>query len=122
MKPPLVILVLCLVPFAAVLAGCTSSPPAVPPVSPVVTPPPTVSTSCGFSSCHGVDLACSTNPPQACTMEYQLGDKCRQYASCNSTGGTCTLVTTARFDSCKACIKQCGGADPAEAFTCEEKC
>jgi hypothetical protein len=31
-------------------------------------------------------------------------------------------VTTPQYDSCKACIQKCGGADPAEIFTCEEKC
>ena len=78
--------------LALFIAGCISSQPGspVPPVSltgetPVVetTPAPTLSPICEFTSCHGLNLNCGPNPPQACTADYQLGDKCRQYAFCS---------------------------------------
>jgi len=106
-------------------AGCTSSPPgggSSAPVSPSETGLPAIPSACGFSSCHGLDLSCSTNPPQVCPADYELGDKCRQYASCSSAGGTCRLLTTPQFDTCKSCVERCGGADPAEILSCEEKC
>jgi hypothetical protein len=110
----------------ALCSGCsTSAPPgnngSVLPMSPTVTAG-TGTSSCGFTTCHGLDLACGTNPPQVCTMEYALGDKCRQYAYCSGAGGSCRLVTTAAYDQCKACIQKCGGADTTEIFICEEKC
>lgn len=58
-------------------------------------------------------------------MSYQLGDKCRQYARCDSSRGRCTLVTDRQFATCKACVEQCAAqenADPAAAFDCEAKC
>ena len=112
--------------LTVLITGCTSFPQggAVPTATPTIatTPPPTLSSTCGFTGCHGLDLACGPNPPQVCTAIYQLGDKCRQYAYCSTTNDTCRLVTTRQFDTCKTCIGKCGGADPAEIFSCEEKC
>jgi len=124
MKPSFVISALCMTVLALLIAGCTSLPPdrVIPPVYPTVTTTPAESPSCGFTSCHGLDLACGPNPPQVCTAIYQLGEKCRQYAYCSNTSGTCQLVTTRQYDTCKTCIGKCGGADPAEIFSCEEKC
>ncbi len=113
------------------VTGCVSSPPgvAVPSVTPTgetpvaeTTPAPTLSPVCEFTSCHGLDLRCGPNPPQACTAVYQLGDKCRQYAFCSKDNNTCQLVTTTQFDTCRSCIGKCGGADTAEILLCEEKC
>jgi len=114
----------CILVTALLAAGCTSIPGAgiSPTASPTGTFPVTTTLTCGFTSCTGLNLACSWNPPEACPALYQLGDKCRQYAFCNDTGGSCSLVTTPEFTSCKACIEKCGGADPAEIFSCEEKC
>jgi len=106
-----------LVMLAVALAGCSSPQQSAPPVT---TLPGAV--SCGFTTCHGADVACGTHPPQVCTADYQLGDKCRQYAACTNANGTCSLVTTTRYDSCRSCIQKCGGADPAEIFGCEEQC
>lgn len=81
--------------------------------------------ACGITSCHGLDLACGYDAPQICTMEYRLGDKCRQYARCENTAAGCTLVKEARFDTCKTCVEQCQAAaqdNPVMAFSCEEKC
>jgi hypothetical protein len=120
---------LCGLVLVAVLftAGCTTIPggtatPA--PTVPAASPTPDLST-CGFTTCHGTDLICGLNAPQICTMEYQIGDKCRQYARCDTTGGSCTLVTTQQFVSCKACADNCqiqAGPDSLAAMTCEEKC
>jgi hypothetical protein len=112
-------------------AGCISASPdtnVVPPVSPATTATGSSgAASCGLTTCHGLDLACGANAPEICTMEYRLGDKCRQYARCDSSGGSCTLVTDPQFASCKACVEQCAAikattTDPAMVFECESKC
>ncbi len=127
----LVLSVFTLIAAVVLSAGCTSASSgtkAVPPVSPAVTVTgPSGVSSCGFTTCHGLDLACGANAPEVCTMEYQLGDKCRQYARCDSSGGSCTLVTTPQFDSCKSCVERCAAIksttmDPAMVFECEAKC
>ncbi len=116
------LIILCLSVLAVLIAGCTAPQQggAAPPVSPGVTTAPAA--SCGFTRCHGLDLACGPNPPQACTAIYELGDRCRQYAYCDNTGGTCSLVKTPQFGSCKSCIEKCGGSDATEILSCEEKC
>jgi len=109
-------------------AGCTApstgNPQATPlPVTPAVTVP--AGSSCGLTTCHGLDLACGPDAPQVCTMEYRLGDKCRQYARCDSSGGTCRLVTDPQFASCKSCVEQCAakaGSNGQAAFECEATC
>jgi hypothetical protein len=135
MKDPLLILCLCsLLMVAALLgAGCTSAPaggttPA-PTVTTPVLPPSTIATpgqsSCGLTTCHGLDLACGTNAPQVCTEEYKLGDRCRNYARCDTGSGSCTLVTAPQFVTCRACAERCeigAGPDALAAFACEEKC
>ncbi len=113
-------------------AGCTLTPGGKVSPTPVPTPVPTTApadtpapSTCGFTSCHGLDLACGMDAPQMCTMEYRIGDKCRQYAHCDTTGGSCTLVIEPKFTACKACAEQCqiaAGPDGLAAFSCEEKC
>ncbi len=106
-----VLLVVVLIP-ALIIAGCTA---------PATVNPP--QTSCGFTTCHGLDLACSPDAPEVCDLSYRLGDKCRQYAHCDSSGGACRLVTDPEFAPCKACVEQCEKySDPQAAFACEEKC
>ncbi len=134
MKHSAIIAGICVVLMAAAIiaAGCTLSsggkvtPTPVPTIlpTPVTTETPAPS-ACGLTSCHGLDLACGTNVPQVCTMEYQIGDKCRALASCDSTGGSCTLVTGPKYVACKACVEKCqaaAGPDGLAAFSCEEKC
>jgi hypothetical protein len=127
----LLLSVIALLVAGILIAGCTSASSGtkvVPPVSPAATATgPSGASSCGFTTCHGLDLACGSNAPEVCTMEYQLGDRCRQYARCDSSGGSCTLVTTPQFDSCKACVERCAAiksttVDPAMVFECESKC
>jgi len=123
MKTLLIISSLLIVAVVIIAAGCTSPQGGgVPPVSPTATGTLAVPSACGFTSCHGLSLACGTNPPQVCTALYQIGDKCRQYASCSDAGGGCHLITTPQFDSCRSCVERCGGGDPAEILGCEEKC
>ncbi|MFA4875918.1 MAG: hypothetical protein WC586_00765 [Methanoregula sp.] len=120
------VIVLIMISLAA--AGCTTQSPGSTPVTPAPTTLPVVTpggSTCGFTTCHGLDPACGTNAPQACTMMYQLGDKCRQYARCDSSGGACTLVTDPKFSSCKACVEQCAiqaGSNGQAAFECEATC
>jgi hypothetical protein len=132
MKYPVLTISACMVVLAVTLlvAGCTSASHSgnanVTPGTTPVSPGNPVSTTCGFTSCHGPDLACGNHVPEACTMLYQMGDKCRQYAQCTSgSDGSCSLVASPQFASCRACVQQCGrsaGSDPQQAFACEEKC
>jgi len=134
MKSPAAIPLLCLVLLGAALlvAGCTNS--STQPVPTAVTtavpetmgiPATTEPVSCGLMNCHGLDLACGTNPPEVCTTEYKLGDRCRQYVHCESSGETCTLVKDAGFNTCKTCVEKCelrAGDNTLTAMSCEEKC
>ena len=134
MKHPVLSVSALIVVFAVTLlvAGCTSASHSgnanVTRGTTPVSPGNPVSTACGFTSCHGLDLACGNHVPEACTMLYQMGDKCRQYAQCTSGSGSdggCSLVTSPEFASCRACVQQCSrsaGRDPQQAFACEEKC
>lgn len=97
---------------ALIIAGCTAPSPATP-----------SRPACGFTACHGLDLACSPDAPEVCDLSYRLGDKCRHYARCDASGGTCTLVTDPEFAPCKACVEQCEiSSDPQAAFGCEAAC
>jgi hypothetical protein len=130
--PGIYIVVLVAALFAAGCASvssgnATATPTPFPTPAPTAVPTGTSGESyCGFTTCHGSDLACGMNAPQICTALYQIGDKCRQYARCDTSGGSCTLVTTnPEFTQCKACADKCqtqSGADSLAAMTCEEKC
>ena len=134
MKHPIIIPGICIVLLVAALvaAGCTQAPGGKVTPSPVPTALPTSSpvetpglSTCGFTTCHGLDLACGMDAPQICTMEYRIGDKCRQHASCDTSSGSCTLVTGPEFTACKSCVEKCqiaAGPDGLTAFSCEEKC
>jgi hypothetical protein len=129
-RTPLILCLSTVLLAVIIAAGCTTpTAPGTPPVPTVSATPPlpvvTPQGTCQFSSCHGLDLGCGVSEPQMCTMEYKLGDRCRQYARCISTGGTCTLATDPAFASCKACVEQCSiraGADSLSAYDCEAKC
>lgn len=129
-RTPLILCFCTVLLVTVIAAGCTTpTPPGTTPVPTVLpTPSPTEVTqavTCQFTSCHGLDLSCGVSEPRMCTMEYALGDRCRQYARCVSNGGTCTLATDPAFASCKDCVEQCSiraGADSISAYDCESKC
>jgi hypothetical protein len=134
MKKSVIIPGFCIVLLIAALfaAGCTLAPGGKVTPTPVPTPVPTIApvetpdvSTCGFTTCHGLDLACGMDAPQICTMEYRIGDKCRKYARCDTTGGSCTLAIEPKFTACKSCVEKCqaaAGPDNLAAFSCEEKC
>lgn len=129
---PIPLLGMVLLAAALLAAGCTtSSSQAVQTPLPAtaeettIVPTPAVTTSCGLSKCHGFDVTCVSNPPEVCTAEYKLGDRCRKYIHCESSGGSCTLVKDAGFTACKTCVETCqlrGGDNNLWAQSCEEKC
>ena len=87
MKTSLFLSALGLIVFALVSSGCTSPQAGTAPqASPAVTP---AAVSCVFTSCSGAGLACGSTPPASCPGGTSLTDKCRQYASCVSSNGSC---------------------------------
>jgi hypothetical protein len=81
--------------------------------------------NCGILSCHGLDIECGADVPEMCTMEYRLGDFCRQLADCQVVKGTCQFVENSYFMNCKSCVHDCevlNENDPAKAFECESQC
>ncbi len=77
---------------------------------------------CGMENCHGLDIKCGPNIPDACTAIYKLGDFCRQFASCEIINGECQLVKSTEFDECKACVDECDKPTELKAFDCELDC
>ena len=105
--------------LALLSSGCTSPQTGTAPQpSPAVTP---AAAACGFTSCTGPDLSCGM-PARSCPASTSLSDKCRQYATCDSSNGSCRLVTSQQYNDCRNCMNKCGGADATEILTCEEKC
>ncbi len=78
--------------------------------------------ACGIESCNGLDIVCGTNVPEFCTLEYKLGDFCRQYAVCSTEQGQCALVENEQFTSCKSCVEACLDLPDEEQFECENTC
>ena len=87
--------------------------------------PPQISEKCGIENCHGLDITCGPNVPDACTMIYMAGDNCRQFVSCRTINGQCKLEATPKFESCKSCVEKCE-LDYKDSqigfFECESKC
>ncbi|MCX6800926.1 MAG: hypothetical protein NTZ73_01945 [Candidatus Diapherotrites archaeon] len=84
---------------------------------------------CGITNCHGLDVTCGfVTKPQACTAVYELGDRCRKYASCGTINGECLHKLEKKFEQCKSCVEKCKdefGNDPGNyinLFKCEAKC
>ncbi len=80
---------------------------------------------CGMENCHGLDISCGSNIPNACTEIYMAGDNCRQFADCRIINGKCALKTTPQFDNCKACVEKCERdfvGDQIGFFQCESNC
>ena len=79
---------------------------------------------CEIESCHGLNVTCGAKGAEVCTEQYQLGDKCRQYLSCQTIKGSCQLVKDSKFEACKSCVEKCevNISDVQSAFECESKC
>ena len=123
---------MCILVLVVILlgSGCTTHVPDGTPTPTTI--PATITTGnhgrpdCGLTPCHGLDIACGPDIPEVCTAVYQLGDKCRQFAHCEiDSDGTCRMVTTQEFETCKSCVLAClneSRHDPSKSFACEEKC
>jgi hypothetical protein len=80
---------------------------------------------CGVENCHGTNISCGDDVPQACTAEYQLGDRCRSHVECRFENGTCAAVAGPAYEPCLACVRNCSinyPGDPARLFECEGRC
>jgi len=83
---------------------------------------------CGIEQCHGLEMTCGSDVPDACTEIYKLGDFCRIYFSgCEIVNGICMKVSNTSadilFSKCKLCVSYCDVfSDPTRAFECEENC
>lgn len=81
--------------------------------------------NCGIENCHGLEIVCSEKEPPMCTLEYMLGDKCRQYAKCAVIDGKCQVLPSDDFDACKTCVEKCKlefPEDTTQAILCEADC
>lgn len=90
-----------------------------------VIPGTKVDNSCEIENCHGLDITCGSDKPDFCTMIYELGDRCRQFASCRIVNGECQLVKSDRFEKCKSCVKKCiedYRGNPIGITQCEASC
>ena len=80
---------------------------------------------CGIENCHGLDIKCGPNVPDACTEIYMMGDRCRQHASCKIIEGKCQLAKNNEFEACKACVENClerFSDRGMMVFECESNC
>lgn len=83
------------------------------------------SEKCGIEYCHGLEITCGPNVPDACTELYAFGDRCRQFATCQSIDGECQLATGEEFENCESCVEECSqyfGEGVDKAFECESRC
>lgn len=83
------------------------------------------SKKCGIESCHGLEITCGEKVPEVCSLEYQVGDFCRNYVSCKMVGGKCVLAEEREFDLCKSCVEECEKKYQEETeklFECENLC
>ena len=80
---------------------------------------------CFVDNCHGLDVTCGPFPPDACTEMYVVGDRCLQYAKCETINGICQQVEDPQFTQCKSCVQECietKEGDGIDVFECESKC
>jgi len=83
-----------------------------------------IAETCEVANCHGLEIECG-KPIEMCTMIYQLGDRCRQYAKCGMVNGNCRQIENTEFNTCKSCAQKCEkefSGDPDKAISCESKC
>jgi len=92
--------------------------------------PASIGAQCGIEQCHGFNLTCGTDVPEACTEMYQAGDGCRSFFECGITdtpdGRTqCAPAPNEKFKLCKACVQKCESdfaGDPEKVFRCDSAC
>mgnify|MGYP003350282198 CR=1 FL=1 len=80
---------------------------------------------CQVENCHGLDITCGPNEAQMCTMMYQIGDGCRQFAKCEVTANGCQQAVSPKFEECKTCVEKCMDIyqnSVEKQFECENKC
>ena len=110
---------LLLLGMLVLLAGCAGNEVGDEP--PVIVEPS--DEACGIESCHGLDIVCGSNVPEVCTMEYRLGDFCREFAECEVIEGQCQFMENSTFFACKECVETCEDPDdPEGALECEDVC
>jgi len=83
--------------------------------------------TCGVQGCHGLDITCGKDIPEMCDLMYQVGDNCRQLATCEIDKNGCGFVETPEFKSCKSCVQSCltkykNNSDPTKLDVCEQSC
>lgn len=82
--------------------------------------------NCALETCHGMDIECGDKPPEACTMMYQIGDKCLQYAQCGILNGKCQQIENSDFNRCVTCVQSCMDTYATDSstrlFECENNC
>ncbi|MFA6525079.1 MAG: hypothetical protein WCT33_02275 [Patescibacteria group bacterium] len=84
-----------------------------------------VNSNCALETCHGLNIKCGANPPEACTMMYAIGDKCLQYAECGIQNGECQPIQNSQFTQCASCVQNCIDTfadDNIGLFECESNC
>ena len=82
---------------------------------------PVSSGACEVSNCHGL-VTCG-EPVEYCTLEYRLGDFCREYASCEQTRTGCAVAESATYTACLSCVQECEALPESQsALECETKC
>lgn len=80
---------------------------------------------CEIENCHGLTIECGKNKAEACTLMYQIGDRCRNFASCQIVNQTCKHVKTPQFMRCEACVLECiskFSSQPDLLYQCESQC
>ncbi|MFZ5376131.1 MAG: hypothetical protein ACOZAN_00480 [Patescibacteria group bacterium] len=79
--------------------------------------------TCGIEQCHGVDVTCGSNVPEACTLEFRIDDTCRSLIRCQQTGTRCELVKDDAFANCQNCVEKCMQlSDADQSLNCATKC
>ncbi|GEM_PF-4557407 len=98
------------------LYGCTQ------PTDPTATPTPTNGIeTCGPQQCHGLDITCGPNGPQACTREFRIpDDACLQYVRCQVVNGVCQHANF-QFQQCTQCVEKCKTLNEDDQ-TCMDRC
>jgi hypothetical protein len=79
--------------------------------------------TCGIENCHGLEVSSGPKFAPVCTETYEVGDRCRQYASFQIVSGNCSLVTGKEFNDCKTCVEAClEKKDSRDIYRCENQC